>query len=686
MNLIAKFTNRFRSRLAGAGLTILCGLGLWSSRAGDGLVHLSYDLPFIFSPKEPCDELMIIKMDQQAYRDLKQEWGKGWDRSLHAQLLNKLKVDESDLVVFDIWFEDKERDPSDSQLTEAIKSHGMVVLPSIFDPMSNPWLSGKSTELPWDDFLNAAGTNWGISEVFPDSDSVVRAHFQGTEPDPSIAWKAAELAGATVTRNPSNRFLPRWLRYYGPDGTLPSISYPLALNQPRDFFRGKYIFIGGTPRSHYGGEKVDEFRTPFTRLGNGEKTPGVEINATMFLNLMRGDWLSRLSWQQESALFLVVGAALGFGLAQIRPMVATGLAALAFILIALAAIILFWKAHVWFSWMIMGGAQVPFALAWAVLTYTKTLSHEKEVLTHEKEVLQIQLETASHGAPTQLPRPLTPAGGTRRVPLVHDHKLLRCIGRGAYGEVWLAVNAIGLYHGVKIVERSKFQSTEPYDREFKGVEKYMPISLNHPGLVRILQVGRSDEAGYFYYVMEIGDDEATGTKINPESYSPRTLAKDLDRRRRLPVSECVSLGLALTDALEFLHQQQLIHRDIKPSNIIFVKDVPKLADLGLVTNIEGPGKSVTFVGTEGYIAPEGPGSPAGDVYSLGKVLYEAATGLNRNQFPLLPSSIVADGSTVHLIRLNSIIVKACEADLRARYKSAAELRVWLLDLERHLNS
>jgi serine/threonine protein kinase len=282
--------------------------------------------------------------------------------------------------------------------------------------------------------------------------------------------------------------------------------------------------------------------------------------------------------------------------------------------------------------------------------------------------------------------PLVTAHGTRLAPSVHDHTLVRRVGKGAYGEVWLAVNVIGIYHAVKIVDQGDFKSIEPYNREFKGMEKYMPISLNHPGLVHILHVGRNDHAGYFYYVMEIGDDEVAGAKVNPQTYSPRNLAKDLEKRGRLPIAECVSMGLTLTEALEFLHQQQLIHRDIKPSNIIFVNNIPKLTDIGLVTGIGGEGKNVTYIGTEGYIAPEGPGTPAADVYSMGKVLYEAATGLDRRQFPELPRSVAAGDETVGVMGLNAIILRACEDDVQKRYKSAAELRGWLLDLQRHLKA
>ena len=104
---------------------------------------------------------------------------------------------------------------------------------------------------------------------------------------------------------------------------------------------------------------------------------------------------------------------------------------------------------------------------------------------------------------------------------------------------------------------------------------------------------------------------------------PKTLKTELSRRRsRLLVDECVTIGLSLTSALAALHRQGLVHRDIKPANIIFVGGVPKIADIGLVA---ASGQD-SFVGTEGYVPPEGPGSVQADIYSLGKVLYEIAMG------------------------------------------------------------
>jgi len=144
------------------------------------------------------------------------------------------------------------------------------------------------------------------------------------------------------------------------------------------------------------------------------------------------------------------------------------------------------------------------------------------------------------------------------------------------------------------------------------------------------------------------------------------------KRGKLPVGECVDLALQLTAALDFLHQNRLIHRDIKPPNIIFVNGSPKFADVGLVTEIESKPRAVTYLGTEGYIAPEGPGTPAADVFSLGKVLYEASMGKDRLQFPDLPTTVFENTDPL-LLKLNEIILKACELNPQARYQSAAEM-------------
>jgi WD40 repeat protein len=146
----------------------------------------------------------------------------------------------------------------------------------------------------------------------------------------------------------------------------------------------------------------------------------------------------------------------------------------------------------------------------------------------------------------------------------------------------------------------------------------------------------------------------------------------MQRRGRLPCDECLHIGLALATALDHLHRHGLVHRDIKPSNIVFVNGIPKLADIGLVTHVEA---TLSFVGTEGYLPPEGPGTPQADLYSLGKVLYEMATGRDRQDYPELPTNLieVPAADRAALAELNDVVVRACHPDAKERYQTAAEL-------------
>jgi WD40 repeat protein len=263
-------------------------------------------------------------------------------------------------------------------------------------------------------------------------------------------------------------------------------------------------------------------------------------------------------------------------------------------------------------------------------------------------------------------------------PLIPDYELLRPVGRGAYGEVWLARSVTGIYRAAKIVYRASFEEARPFEREFAGMQSIEPLSRAQENQITILHVGRNEAAGYFYYVMELADDAKTGEEIVPDNYVPNTLKEMRARRRRLPAGECLAIGIALTRALAHLHRNGLVHRDIKPSNVVFVHGVPKLADIGLVSKIDD---SRSFVGTEGFVPPEGPGNIQADLFSLGKVLYEISTGRDRKEFPKLPDDLDELSDERALLELNEVMLKACDPDLSRRYSSAEAMHDDLLLLQ-----
>lgn len=246
--------------------------------------------------------------------------------------------------------------------------------------------------------------------------------------------------------------------------------------------------------------------------------------------------------------------------------------------------------------------------------------------------------------------------------------MLAIIGRGAYGEIWLARSLTGALRAVKVVYRDTFETERAFNREFAGMSAFEPISRAHEGFVDILHVGRNVAGGFFYYVMELADDQVSGAGIEVTRYTPKTLKAELGHT--LPADECLRIGKLLADALGALHREGLAHRDIKPSNIIFVRGVPKLADIGLVAT----SGQQSFVGTEGYVPPEGPGTPQADIYSLGKVLYEISMGKDRLDFPELGTNLDERADKDRLLQLNQILLKACAHNPGRRYASADEMR------------
>lgn len=691
--------DKWRIVVTGVLLAGLAGAACLLLPLFQGPVNLSYDLAFLFRPRAVIDDVVIVYMDEDSEARLGQGRWDRWDRAAHARLLERLKEAGAKALVLDILFSPEGTNAvANQQLVEAARAHGKVAVAARVAPrLHENEIVGSDLTKPFES-LSAVAV-WGMVQS-SDASRAVREHFRDTAFQvPSLGWRAAELTASA----PPDPFAPRWVNHYGPGGHLPHVRYADVFEPGFELertFANKVVFVGGAWSLGFsGGKGTDDFRTPFT-WWTGRMSPGVEITATTYLNLARGDWLRRLSPPVEMLLVVSLGAIFALAVNRFRPIRAGIVAVLSAACIAATAIASVWLTQFWFPWLIVAGVQIPLALCWSVLVQSQQLRREKQVLeqalvmTRVQAFAPVERNTVLTKAPVRLTSDSAsalkiPTGGENAIdspPPVPDHELIRRIGKGGFGEVWLARNVLGTYHAVKLVFRKAFEDDEPFEREFNGLRRFTPISRTHEGFVHVLHVGRNDAQGYLYYVMELGDDETRGQEILTESYSPKTLATVLRRRGILPLAECLEITLHLANALHHLHQHHLVHCDIKPSNIIFVKDMAKFADIGTVTDdatVQSKSSYVGF-GTKFYIAPEGPGTPGADVYSFGKLIYAAAFGIEVGHFPELPRNIVNHAESQSLFALNQIVLKACEGNPRKRFQTAAELRSALAALAAQL--
>ncbi len=644
-------------------LAAVLGLMLWKMPLSERCVNASYDYSFRFATRSVTNHVAFVMMDNEAYDFFHQTRGEVWDRALHAKLLNKLADDGCALVVMDCFFGKPHDQVRDEALARAMRRQRQIVLMAEQAQLTHPTLLGAHPLRPAEPFCSAARTNWGVAWLDPDPDNVVRRLWPFPAPGPyqSLPETAARLEGARLRQAPEEQ----WLRYYGQNGSWTRLSYRFALTEPTNYFRDKIVFIGTQPRTSVLDGEPDEFCTPYT-LWTGETTGGAEIMLTSFLNLLNGDWLRRASHWIEGLILVSTGIILGGGLCWMRPQTAFGCAALAAVAGMIGGVSCSYFTNYWFPWLLVVGGQVPFSLVWA-LVVSKATSPAK--LPIHADAVRAQGAIAEE------------------LPDVPGYKLLPSpFGEGAYGCVWLARNPAGQWRAVKVIYLKKFDNKiAPYEREFDGIRRYQSVSDKHPSLLRVDFVSEK-LAGYFYYVMELGDPLDPEWEKEPSSYKPRDLASERARapQGRLSIRDCLDIGLELTNTLDFLHRRGLAHRDIKPQNIIFVSGRPKLADLGLISEIRPPHLQRTLVGTPGYMPPppELPGTPQSDIYALGVVLYVVSTGRHPAFFPEISTSLAETGDPQGFFAINTIILKACQPDLTLRYTSALEMHRDLKDAQR----
>lgn len=369
-----------------ATLASFLGLLLAHPQLGGGLARLSFDLLSVAHPPDIPPEVVVIYLDDESHKVLEQPPNAPWDRALHAKLIERLNEQGAKLIVFDIIFDSPGPKPeADDALARAIAAHTNVVLCGEF--VQGQRLGQSSVEMispPLEKFT-AVARGWGTSELPVDPDFGVRRHPVEIESAPPLSVAAGQAYDSATARKARRDATQKWLRYYGPPHSLPSINYHQALfadGTPKGFFRDKVVFVGARQTSGFSGSGKDTFRTPFTSVDDGF-TAGVEIQATAFLNLVRGEWLVRLPAVLELVLFLMLGTAAGWGLAMLRTWSALVLAALAAAAIVALALSLFLTQQMWFLWSV---ALVQLAFAFAASATFNSLRSLLEVRVLERSL------------------------------------------------------------------------------------------------------------------------------------------------------------------------------------------------------------------------------------------------------------------------------------------------------------
>lgn len=284
-----------------------------------------------------------------------------------------------------------------------------------------------------------------------------------------------------------------------------------------------------------------------------------------------------------------------------------------------------------------------------------------------------RLEEPELSAPT-LVRPSLPGAGTAPEQRAHEaegtfvggslelpgYELVRVLGRGGMGEVWLArQKSLRRMVAVKVLPPRLAKDPEfvtRFDKEATAL-----AALNHPNIVQIIDRGVAGE--HYYFVMEYVEG--------------RSLR---DVMRELSPPEALRVALQVARAIECAHDKDIIHRDLKPENILLDgRGHVKVADFGLA-GIRRPDSALQLtatavaMGTLNYMAPEQRRDAKNvdgraDLFSFGVVLYEMLTG----EIPVgrfkLPSERVQGLDA----RVDDVVARLLENEPEARYAKAAEV-------------
>lgn len=249
---------------------------------------------------------------------------------------------------------------------------------------------------------------------------------------------------------------------------------------------------------------------------------------------------------------------------------------------------------------------------------------------------------------------------------IGSYTLIRKLGRGGFGEVWLAEKR-SQFVTKKVAVKLPLDEQVNFDAIRQEAELWEQAS-GHPNVLPIIDADVVD--GQVLIVSEYADGGSLHDKLKLQG--------------KLPIKQAVELAIGILNGLEFLHHRKIIHRDIKPQNILLQGNTPRLADFGISRAMQTTNVSSKLVGTDAYMSPEsfdGKRSVQTDIWSVGVVLYQLLAGslpfpqehpserifaILTKEFPPLPNEIPNS--------LRQIVAKSLAKQPESRYQTAGQMR------------
>jgi serine/threonine protein kinase len=259
--------------------------------------------------------------------------------------------------------------------------------------------------------------------------------------------------------------------------------------------------------------------------------------------------------------------------------------------------------------------------------------------------------------------------------VVDGYRLIRPLGQGGFGVVWLAFSeASQSYHALKWVAGS--QGT--LETELSALRHFREVSqrLRSPNLIPVEHINL--RPGALYYTLPLADGNPGNDPTNAD-WKPITLADYINQRKEegngMGTEQIISLFEPIARAAALLNKEGLVHRDIKPANILFFNGLPCLSDIGLLGR---DGDSISMRGTPGYMPPSWFVESSGetDMWGLATTLYTMLTGQNpdkmgkaRFRVPIGGSDFLSNAEQKEWKRLYKVIDKATDENPLERHLS-----------------